>query len=225
MVQKLSAPVVLFGFLACRYTLLHVAAGLGQAQGLQLLLHQPAAKLLVNDTANGDGATPLHAAAMAGSATCVQILLEHGAAGGIAGSGGLLPWQVVRAATDDMQQQLETRLKAAAKAGGGKSSETAMAAAPAGTAMTVLAGSKQTAPNPADGGAVVAATAEKAAAHCPVAAYSAYFSLLPSSEQGRKLDGLARMGPGELAQLDFLNEAAETAIAQAGASTIQICLV
>eukprot|EP00775_Hariotina_reticulata_P003819 gene3819-4077_t len=195
------------------YTLLHVAAGLGQVQGLQLLLQHPAATPLVNDAANGDGATPLHAAAMAGSGQCVQLLIKHGAAGGIAGSGGLLPWQVVKAATEDMQQELEKQLKAAAKGGGGTNSENAMAAARSNGAAG-LTGSKTTAGKHINGGTAAVANNQQAAGQCPVAAYSAYFGSLPSSEQGRKLDGLARMAPAELAQLDFLSEAGKTAIAQ-----------
>lgn len=73
----------------CRYTLLHVAAGLGQTSTLQLLLDQLGpSNTIINDSSNEDGATPLHAAAMAGSVAAVQLLLARGANAGIAGCDG-----------------------------------------------------------------------------------------------------------------------------------------
>jgi ankyrin repeat protein len=43
---------------------------------------------IINDSSNEDGATPLHAAAMAGSVAAVQLLLARGANAGIAGCDG-----------------------------------------------------------------------------------------------------------------------------------------
>lgn len=82
--------------LLCRYTLLHVAAGLGQTRTLDLLIrHLGPSSTLLNDSSNEDGATPLHAAAMAGSTAAVQLLLSHRADAGIAGADGTQAWELV----------------------------------------------------------------------------------------------------------------------------------
>ncbi len=68
------------------FSLLHVAAGMGQATSVKWLLSLPqsqgkgaaAAGLKVSAADNVDGATALHAAALAGSLECVELLLQHG---------------------------------------------------------------------------------------------------------------------------------------------------
>jgi len=61
------------------YTLLHVAAGLGQARCLKLLINSGLSPI-DSSGSSGDGATPLHAAAMAGSVECAEVLLSKGEA-------------------------------------------------------------------------------------------------------------------------------------------------
>lgn len=70
------------------YTLLHLAAGLGQAGSVALLLQHDAAAaaaaggghLSAQAAANAEGATPLHAAALGNSVQCARLLLDGGAA-------------------------------------------------------------------------------------------------------------------------------------------------
>ena len=59
------------------FSLLHVICGLGQDEAAELLLG-PKAKADPGDASNAEGLTPLHAAAMAGSLACVELLLSHG---------------------------------------------------------------------------------------------------------------------------------------------------
>lgn len=61
--------------------MLHVAAGLGHALCLKLLLDAglaPDGAPAAGGAAACDGATPLHAAAMGGSVECVEALLAKG---------------------------------------------------------------------------------------------------------------------------------------------------
>ncbi|GAX72962.1 hypothetical protein CEUSTIGMA_g417.t1 [Chlamydomonas eustigma] len=60
------------------FTLLHLVCGLGQDESAALLLG-PKVKCDPRDSSNPEGLTPLHAAAMAGSLACVELLLKHGA--------------------------------------------------------------------------------------------------------------------------------------------------
>jgi ankyrin repeat protein len=85
------------------YSLLHIAAGMGQAGSLSWLIEQDrqhadaagigrggdgskaggarggdGGLLDVNDRQNEDGMTPLHAAVMGGSAECVELLIKAG---------------------------------------------------------------------------------------------------------------------------------------------------
>jgi ankyrin repeat protein len=180
---------------------------MGHTNVLQLLLQQPNSSALVNDAANGDSATPLHAAAMAGSAACVQLLLQHGADAALAGAEGLLPWQVVAADTEEVQQQLVKQLQDAA----GKGSSSSIAKKSGSVyASSSTATSKDTtaaaAPAPAESAGHTASS--------PTAAYSVQFAGLNAAERGRKVDTFARMSEQELAQLDFLSAAAKQAISQ-----------
>lgn len=61
----------------CRFTLLHLACGLGQAKAAELLLGAPEG-VKVNDVSNAERLSALHAAAMAGSLECAQLLLRNG---------------------------------------------------------------------------------------------------------------------------------------------------
>lgn len=59
----------------CRFSLLHVAAGVGATYAVNLLLKHG---LDPNDADNDDGATALHAAALSGAEACVQLLIKAG---------------------------------------------------------------------------------------------------------------------------------------------------
>lgn len=61
----------------CSYTLLHLVCGLGLGASTALLLG-PKAKADPNEASNTEALTPLHAAAMAGSLECVELLLSNG---------------------------------------------------------------------------------------------------------------------------------------------------
>jgi hypothetical protein len=181
---------------------------MGHKEMLQLLLQQPDSSKLINDAANGDSATPLHAAAMAGSAACVQLLLQQGADAGVAAADGLLPWQVVAAADGpEAQQQLVQQLQDAA----GSSSSSSVAKKPG--SVYANANSSKDAASMRDDAAAAAGQAGGVATS-PTAAYGVQFAALNAAEQGRKVDNLARMSEKELAQLDFLSAEAKQAISQ-----------
>eukprot|EP00879_Flechtneria_rotunda_P015925 GHRR01016654.1.p1 GENE.GHRR01016654.1~~GHRR01016654.1.p1 ORF type:complete len:602 (+),score=264.49 GHRR01016654.1:428-2233(+) len=190
---------------AAGYTLLHVAAGLSKSNTLDLLLKQPKGLELINDTSNSDGATPLHAAAMAGSARCVQLLLTHGADAGIAGTQGQQPWEVVQAATEELQQQLVQQLQQLAG--------TAVSSSNKHTSEAAASGTGKDKPQPA-AAAKISAPAAAGGSVSPVAAYSIEFASLSASDQGRKVETLARMTDTELSQLGFLTDQARVAIRQ-----------
>ena len=59
------------------FSLLHLACGMGRDESVALLLGGKA-KAEPNDADNPEGLTPLHAAAMAGSLACVELLIKHG---------------------------------------------------------------------------------------------------------------------------------------------------
>ena len=59
-------------------TPLHIAAGQGKSECLQLLLNSVPSTAGV-EAVTQDGLTPLHFAARAGSLKCVQLLLSRGA--------------------------------------------------------------------------------------------------------------------------------------------------
>ena len=63
------------------FSLLHLVCGLGQEEATEFLLG-PKVKADPNAADNSEELSPLHAAAMAGSPGCVEILLEHGERGG-----------------------------------------------------------------------------------------------------------------------------------------------
>jgi ankyrin repeat protein len=181
---------------------------MGHNDILQLLLQQPTSSTLVNNAVNADSATPLHAAAMAGSAACVQLLLQHGADAGLAGSGGMLPWEVVAADTPEIQQQeLVKQLQEAAGRSSSSSAKNVSSSVYAGSS-TSSSNSKETAvaPGPAADAAHAAGT--------PIATYGVQFAGLNATEQGRKVDTFARMSEQEVAQLDFLSTEAKQAISQ-----------
>jgi ankyrin repeat protein len=187
---------------------------MGHKDLLQLLLQQPSSSSLINDAVNSDSATPLHAAAMAGSAACVQLLLQHGADAGLAGAGGLLPWEVVAADAPELQQQLAKQLQDAA--GGNSSScsctKKASSSVYSGSA-TSSSKSKESTVAAACAGATPAADAAHAAGSS-TASYGEQFAALNATEQGRKVDTFARMSEQEMAQLDFLSTEAKQAISQ-----------
>jgi ankyrin repeat protein len=181
---------------------------MGHNDLLPLLLQQPNSSSLVNDTGNSDSATPLHAAAMAGSAACVQLLLQHGADAGLAGAGGLRPWEVLAADTPELQQQLVKQLQEAA----GSSTKKASSSVYAGS-TTSSSKSTETAVASARAAAKPAADATYAAGSS-TATYGEQFAALNATEQGRKVDTFARMTEQEMAQLDFLSAEAKQAISQ-----------
>ena len=59
------------------FTLLHLVCGLGLRDAAALLLGLKA-KADPNEASNSEALTPLHAAAMAGSLECVELLLANG---------------------------------------------------------------------------------------------------------------------------------------------------
>lgn len=197
----------------CRYTLLHVAAGLGQTRTLELLVdHLGSSSALINDSSNDDGATPLHAAAMAGSTATVRLLLSKGANAGIAGADGTQAWELVPDAdvapsTAKQQQkqgserqqelqELQSMLKEAARQAG-------RTEAPRSSKVTSRS-------------EVAAGTAAAAAAQSPVEAYSEQFRQLSPAEQMRKVEAFARLPASELKAVDHLSSAAKAAIVQVG---------
>eukprot|EP00878_Enallax_costatus_P019627 GHUV01020710.1.p1 GENE.GHUV01020710.1~~GHUV01020710.1.p1 ORF type:complete len:588 (+),score=250.78 GHUV01020710.1:697-2460(+) len=206
------------GWRASGYTLLHIAAGVGRADMLQVLLQHQAAAALVNDADNSDSATPLHAAAMTGSAACVELLLQHEADASAAGTGQLLAWELVPTdSSSPAVQQLRKQLQEAAGVAPGavskvkpRVSELNPAASPSSTAGTAVSSRR-------DGTKSKIARAVAEGVHAsadPVAAYAAQFAKLNGTEQGRKVDTFARTSGAELAQLDFLTDEARQAISQ-----------
>lgn len=196
-------------FLLLRYTLLHVAAGLGHVRTLGLLLSQLGPRSsLINDSSNDDGATPLHAAAMTGSAAAAQLLLSHGANAGIAGADGTQAWEMVpdavpakqqKAAAEGQQQSLQELKR-----------ELAEAARKAGRSQAPRS-SKVTSRSQVAEGSPAGTTA---AAQSPVEAYSEQFRQLSADEQTRKVEGFARLPPTELRDAQHLSPAAKAAIMQ-----------
>jgi hypothetical protein len=61
----------------CRYTLLHLAAGLGHTACLERLL-VAGRRPDTNTADNEDGYSALHAAAAAGQGPCISMLLDRG---------------------------------------------------------------------------------------------------------------------------------------------------
>eukprot|EP00878_Enallax_costatus_P034356 GHUV01038086.1.p1 GENE.GHUV01038086.1~~GHUV01038086.1.p1 ORF type:complete len:261 (+),score=86.63 GHUV01038086.1:1010-1792(+) len=213
--DRLTCP---WHLLLRRYTLLHIAAGVGRADMLQVLLQHQAAAALVNDADNSDSATPLHAAAMTGSAACVELLLQHEADASAAGTGQLLAWELVPTdSSSPAVQQLRKQLQEAAGVAPGavskvkpRVSELNPAASPSSTAGTAVSSRR-------DGTKSKIARAVAEGVHAsadPVAAYAAQFAKLNGTEQGRKVDTFARTSGAELAQLDFLTDEARQAISQ-----------
>ena len=86
------------------FTLLHVAAGLGQEATLQWLLEWGAD---VDDAANAEGYSPLHSAALGGSAACVRLLLEAGAKPDATGADGATPAALVNQRAKGGKELLE----------------------------------------------------------------------------------------------------------------------
>lgn len=197
--------------------MLHVAAGLGQAEALKLLVKQlGSTTALINDCDNDDGATPLHAAAMGGHTVTVQLLLSQGANAGIAGVDGTLAWELVptadasasstakqqpaaqkqrgqqqpsvRQRLEDLQQQLKD---AAAKAGTTQATRSSKAASSSSSSTRAPSGQ-------------------------PVEDYSEQFRQLSVAEQNRKIDGFAKASVPELKDMTYLSTAAKAAIAQVG---------
>jgi hypothetical protein len=64
------------------YSLLHVAAGLGHSRCLKLLMDSGLSPAGPGAAGGPDGATPLHAAALAGSLECAEALLAKGEGAG-----------------------------------------------------------------------------------------------------------------------------------------------
>lgn len=195
----------------CRYTLLHVASGLGQTRTLELLLkHLGSSSALINDSSNDDGATPLHAAAMAGSAAAVRMLLLNGADAGVAGTDGTQAWELVPDADpapstakqqaagqqQDMQELQRMLKEAARKAGRSQASRS----------------SKVTSSSEVAAGAAAAAAAQG-----PEEVYSEQFRQLSPAEQARKVEGFARLPASELKSVPHLSAGAKAAIVQVGA--------
>ncbi len=60
------------------FTLLHLVCGLGLDDAAALLLQRPERSADPREASNHEGVTPLHAAAMAASLPCVNLLLKHG---------------------------------------------------------------------------------------------------------------------------------------------------
>jgi ankyrin repeat protein len=195
----------------CRYTLLHVAAGLGQTPTLELLLkHLGSSSALINDSSNDDGATPLHAAAMAGSAAAGCMLLSNGADAGIAGADGTQAWELVPIAESassaakqqgagqqqDMQE-LQRTLKEAARTAG-------RTQAPRSSKVTSRS-------------EVATGTAAAVATQGPEEVYSEQFRQLSPAEQARKVEGFVRLPASELKSATHLSAAAKAAIVQVGA--------
>lgn len=180
---------------ACRaggYSLLHIAGGLGRAAVLQLLLDAPISAALLNDASNTDGATPLHAAALAGSTACVELLLARGADAGAVSTDSSLPWQLVPAA----ELELAKRLRDAAAAA------TSTPHRPPPHAFDSKHQQQQHQQQ------------ESCNSNDPVASYTESFAALTPREQRRKVETLARLPDAELAALDFLAAPARAAISQ-----------
>ncbi|KIZ01849.1 hypothetical protein MNEG_6110 [Monoraphidium neglectum] len=182
------------------YNLLHVAAGLGHAGCLKLLIDSglsPAAA--GGGSGGGDGASPLHAAALAGSVECAEALLARGADPLAASADGRLASQVVEASTPLVAETLKALLqKAEAKArkGGGGAKAAAVA------------------PPPPPEQAAAAPEEEAGGGGDAAAAYARVFGRLAAQEQERRIDGFARMAAGEVAGLDFLKQDVKEAVAQ-----------
>lgn len=199
-----------------RYTLLHVAAGLGQTDTLRLLLkHLGSSSSLVNDSNNDDGATPLHAAAMAGSTPAAQLLLSSSADAGIAGADGSQAWEVVPEAVDaggaankqQQTQQQDDRLQALRKL-------LQEAARKAGRSQPTRSSKVTSQSQIPVGGAAAAAAATGAQQSSPVDEYSEHFRQLSAAEQQRRVEGFARLLPTELRDVSHLSSAAKAAIVQ-----------
>lgn len=193
----------------CRFTLLHIAAGLGQAHTLELLLKQTAAAGFINDVSNSDSASPLHAAAMAGSLACAELLLKYKADAWSAGTGNLQAWEVVPQGSEAGLQQLTALLQQAAGVKPSvKGKPTQATRDSSNTSMTASNKRTSTAQSRQAPAPVEASPAD------PVAAYSAQFAKLNATEQGRNVDTFARMSEAELSQLDFLTQDARQCVSQ-----------
>lgn len=196
-----------------RYTVLHIAAGLGNADMLELLLQHAAATALINDADNSDKATPLHAAAMSGSANCVKLLLQHGGDASVAGNGQLLAWELVPSEDNSpAAARLRKQLQEAAGVEPGTASKVKQrpesspsSISSAETAIVGRQGVSTSSKSEGEGSGVPAD---------PVEAYAAQFAKLNTTEQGRKIDTFARMSEAELLQLDFLTDQVRQAISQ-----------
>jgi ankyrin repeat protein len=212
----------------CRYTLLHIAAGLGQTRTLELLLKQTGSgsSSLVNDSSNDDGATPLHAAAMAGNAAAVRLLLSKGADAGAAGADGTQAWELVPTAAAESSSSSSasgstTPKKQQQHAGApGKQQELQElqqmlqdAARKAGRSQAAPRSSKVTSRSEVSAAGAAAAAA---AAQSPAEAYSEQFRQLSPAEQARKVEGFARLPATELRGVEHLSPTAKAAILQVG---------
>ncbi|GAB4815982.1 hypothetical protein N2152v2_003028 [Parachlorella kessleri] len=100
------------------FSLLHLAAGNGQAAAVELLLEHGAD---VNDAENPEGATPLHSAVLGGDAVSVGLLLEAGADASAADTAGRLSLDLLaQGDTSKQAGHIRELLAGAAKRGGGK---------------------------------------------------------------------------------------------------------
>jgi hypothetical protein len=209
---------VLLSALHFRYTLLHVAAGLGQAGTLQLLLqHLGKSSRLVNDASNDDGATPLHAAAMAGSAAVAELLLSYGADAGLSGTDGTCAWELVppaETASSTAQQpasKQHQQQQAAAQKRGAELQELQQLLRDAASKRGKSAAAPQGGKASSSSGQQAAAAA---AARSPVEEYSEQLRQLSPAEQTRKVEMLARLPVVQLNEAAYLSDDAKAAIAQ-----------
>jgi ankyrin repeat protein len=242
------------------FTLLHLAAAAGQVDSVQYLLDcagagagrgrgggggQEPPPALLEDRENADGATPLHAAAAAGSAACAELLLRAGADWRAETKAGLRAADLVPdacARAEALRAMLRTgEVAAAASAaapaagggGGGKGGwlggllSTAVGAASGVAAANAPSGPAAPAPSPA---VVVADASAKATPAAPASAakgaaappsrqpktLAEQIAALPNDqERRRRVDALARGTPD--AALDALVAAGELTEPQAEA--------
>ncbi|KAA6422679.1 MAG: hypothetical protein FRX49_07539 [Trebouxia sp. A1-2] len=85
------------------WSLLHLAASTGQPSSVAMLIKHGAD---IHDKEAGSGLTPLHAAAMSGNVTCVNLLLEANASISTASSDGSFPSALVPSDHPDKAQLL-----------------------------------------------------------------------------------------------------------------------
>lgn len=189
------------------YTVLHLAAGMGNLEAAQYCL----AELKADPNARGlrDGATPLHAACSSGRPGVVEALLAHGGDAGARDSNGRCPGNYIARDLDLETAQQLRQMVGSSGPGADDATTTSGAAAADGGSLSVIQGNCPPSASPNSTVAAVSSQTLRAAGVDPASLnrldFAAAFGKLSVDDQIRKVNSWARLTAGELRDLAYLS--------------------